>query len=46
MGRERLSKSSKTVYHKNLLGAIFVQTCGLTSIYKGMDTACSYDTPQ
>ena len=34
----------ETVYYKSSLGAIFVQTCSLTSIYNGMYTACSYDT--
>ena len=38
---ERLSNCSKAIYYKSLLGAIFVHTCGLTSIYNSMYTVFS-----
>ena len=36
----------KPIYYESSLVAYFVQTCSLTSIFNGMYTLCSYDTPQ
>ena len=41
-----LSKCSKTIYYENSVGANFVPTCSLISIYIDMYTVCSYDIPR
>ena len=42
----KAAKMLKTNYFISTLVPNFVQTCILISIFNGMYTVCSYDTPQ
>ena len=43
---EGCQNAKKTIYYKSSLVAYFVQMCSFISIYNGVYTVCSYDTPQ